>query len=358
MHVSVIIPTYKRAHLLGYVLDGLRKQTYMDFDVIIILKPSGDGSEEVIEKYRNLLEIDLVFQRHGYVVDALNLGLERASGDVVAFLDDDAIPNVDWLKKHVESYKKYQNVGGVAGNVIPAQLKGGKLLTLNGRSHIIPEFRRPTFLESFFQKVWDAPLKGMENYLVYIDKAGVVEWNSKLSLIAWRKPVRSLLGMGANMSVLFEAINGFRFSGPWVLGLAWEQFLGWHLWRKKYNLIFSPEAIVYHLIHGETLTRAIQSIKKDSLRWVEFFLLFHRLYGLEPNLSRMHRIAWFCISSIVNLKKYLKNREINQINQLKSRFYSELIGLKWLLSRKMHGYYTPMSDLESFIILTKDKGKC
>jgi glycosyltransferase involved in cell wall biosynthesis len=330
-------------------LEGLRRQTFRDFDVVVVLKPSGDGSEEVVEKYGKWLSVDLVLQRRGYVVDALNLGLERVKGDIVAFLDDDAIPFMDWVEKHVKSYEEYENVGGVAGNVVPARLCGGKPVKVgNGVSHIIHPFRRLTFLESVFRSVWNVPLEGMEDYLVYISKAGVVEYSPKVSDVAWHMPVKSLLGMGANMSVLSKAIRGFRFPSHWVLGLAWEQFLGWHLWKKGYNLIFNPKASVYHIEHGETLTRNVRSNKKNLLRCVEHYLLFYRLYGLEPKLSRMHRIVWLIFSSLVSLKKLCMDKELQQVVWLKGRLYSELIGQKWLLSRMVGGYFTPLPDLEKF----------
>ena len=170
-----------------------------------------------------------------------------------------------------------------------------------------------------------------------------------VSRFAWNRPVKSLLGMGANISVLREAVEGFRFPSQWVLGLAWEQFLGWHICKKGYNVIFNPKAIVYHVVRGETLTRNVKSPEKDLLRWVENYLLFYRLYGLEQGLSRMHRIAWLIFSSLVSLKKLCMDGEIQQINRLKGKLYSEIIGQKWLLSRKIGGSCNPILDLRKFI---------
>ena len=115
--ISILIPTYKRGHLLSYVLKGLRNQTYKDFEVIIVLKPSGDNTEQIVKKYKRWLNIKLILQKQGYVTGALNLGLEHAEGDIIAFLDDDAIPHPDWLQNHVKIYTE-SSVGGVAGNVI------------------------------------------------------------------------------------------------------------------------------------------------------------------------------------------------------------------------------------------------
>lgn len=155
--------------------------------------------------------------------------------------------------------------------------------------------------------------------------------------------------MGVNMSVLSDAVEDFKFPSSWILGLSSEQFLGWHVWKKGYNLVFNPNAKVYHLIHDQTLSRNIKETKKEILRWIEHNLLFYRLYGLEQNLSKMHRITWLIFSLLVDIKKIRADKEIQRIIQMKSRLHSELIGLKWLLSRKLGGCYSPLIDLKNFV---------
>ncbi|MFX1539017.1 MAG: glycosyltransferase family 2 protein [Promethearchaeota archaeon] len=345
--VSVVIPTFKRAHLIRHVFEGLKKQTYRDFEVVVVLKPSGDGTQGIVEKYRNFLDINLVLQNKGYVVDAMNLGLEYSSGDIIAFLDDDAIPLPGWIKNHLESYAT-SNVGGVAGNVIPAIFKGENAIPVKDNlSDIIPNEKY--FLDSTGRKVWNPPLEGLEDFLVYVSKAGSVEYNSSMSHLAWCQTTKSLLGMGCNMSVLSEAVKDFRFPNSWILGLANEQFLGWYIWKKGYNLMFNPKARVYHLIHNQTLTRGVKEMKKETLRWIEYNLLFYRLHDFEGDLSNMHRIVWLIFSLLDDTKKLCWDREISRFARMKSKFYSEIIGLKWLLSRKLKVHYSPLIDLEKFV---------
>lgn len=340
--VSVLVPTYKRAHLIGYALEGLEKQTYSNFEVLIILKPSEDGTENVVEKYKKTLNIRLIRQKEGYVADALNLGLEHAEGNIIAFLDDDAIPFPDWLENHVKIYAE-SKVGGVAGNVIPMTLRREKLTPKDKISEIIPDYK--PFLETIGYKIWSRPLQGLENYLVYISKAGTVDYNNRMTHHAWHQSVKSLLGMGANMSVLSKAVEDFRFPNSWVLGLTWEQFLGWYMWEKGYDLIFNPEAKVYHLVHGQTLTREVTDHKKQILRQVESQLLFYRLYNLEPDLSKMHRITWLIFCTLLNIKQ-IRRDFYRGINMLKGIFLGNVIGAKWLISKMVDGNYCPLSDLE------------
>jgi glycosyltransferase involved in cell wall biosynthesis len=333
--------------LIGYVLEGLERQTYSNFEVLVILKASGDKTEDVVKTYEKTLRIKLIMQEEGYFIDALNLGLGHAEGDIIAFLDDDAVPLPDWLKNHVETYTQ-PKVGGVAGNVIPTTLDE-KLITKDNVSEIIPN-NRP-FLETLGQKIWSQPLQGLENHLVYISKAGIVDYNSGISHRARHQTVKSMLGMGANMSVLSEAVEGFRFPDSWILGLTSEQFLGWYIWKKGYNLFFNPHARVNHIAHGQTLSRNITDKRKEFLRSVENSLLYYRLYGLEPGLSKMRRICLLIFFVLMDIKKICKDKEAWRTTRIEATFYSELIGMKWLLSRKVGGLYSPKTDLERYVRL-------
>jgi glycosyltransferase involved in cell wall biosynthesis len=329
-------------------LKALASQTFKDFEVVVVLKPSGDATEDIIEKYQDVLKIKLIIQNEGYIVDAINLGLETARGDIIAFLDDDAIPFSDWVQSHVETYM-LSNVSGVAGDVIPAFLDENNVVQTKGKfSEIIPGSR--PFLEMVARKFWSCPLEGLENYLVYISKAGLVDYNFGIADRASRQIAQSVLGMGANMSILAKDLANFRFPNSWVLGLSYEQFLGWHLWRKGNRLLFNPKIKVYHIHHGQTLSRNIKEARKDTLRWTEYNLLFYRLYGLEPKLSKMHRLTWLVFDTITDLKKTCVNHEYPQyMARLKAKFYSESIGLKWILSRKMDSGYSPQLDLNRLL---------
>jgi glycosyltransferase involved in cell wall biosynthesis len=345
-HVSILIPTYKRSHLIGYVLEALGNQTRKDFEVIIVLKPSSDGTEKVIQEHQQNLTLKIVPQVNGYFLDALNLGLDNANGEIVAFLDDDAIPAPDWIQIHADTLNM-PNVGGVAGNVIPTTLNKDKLLYSTEESpETIPKLRpQRNLTESIGKTVWNKPLKNMENYLIYLSKAGIVTKNNDVARYAKNKMTKSLLEMGANMCVSSRALGNFRFPKSTILGSGGEQLLGWHLWKQGYKLLYNPAARVYHLTHGQTLSRNISDTRRETLRSTEANLLFYRLYGSEPNLSIKHRISWLIFDSAIELKRVCINKEISRLAKNKSKFYSETIGMKWLLHRKLGLEYSPLADL-------------
>jgi glycosyltransferase involved in cell wall biosynthesis len=346
LFVTILIPTYKRAHLIDYVLDGLTKQTYKNFEVLVVLKPSGDGTEKIVNKWSSNLRIRLIEQKQGYILDALNLGLKGAMGQIILFLDDDVIPFPNLVQNHVETYN-LPNIGGVAGNVLKTSLEDKGLSQFNKKpSDLIPSASTENFTTKMGMKVWNKPLKGLEHYLFYISKAGIASMNGKVANVSNRQITKSLLGRGANMSVLTASINNFRFPNSWILGFTFEQFLGWHLWKKGQTIIFNPELQVYHLEHGQSLSRNPKEQKRETLLYTEQKLLFYRLYGVEANLSLMHRIVWLIVETIVNVKRICVNREIHRVARVKSTFYSETIGFKMILSKKLHFAYSPLADLK------------
>lgn len=87
--VSVVVRTYNRPERLRECLQSLTRQTYSDYEIVIV----NDGGMDVAA----ILEDELAGHRYQYVCNptnygrtpALNVGIEATSGDYVAFLDDD-----------------------------------------------------------------------------------------------------------------------------------------------------------------------------------------------------------------------------------------------------------------------------
>ena len=89
---SVIIPTYNRADGLKKSLASLVAQTNKDFEVIICDDGSIDGTKEVVESYRNQLDLIYVWEENwGGPARPRNQGLKLARADWICFLDSD-----DW----------------------------------------------------------------------------------------------------------------------------------------------------------------------------------------------------------------------------------------------------------------------
>jgi len=87
VRISVAIPTYNRAHLLGHAIDSVLSQTYPAHEIIVIDDGSTDGTEALVARYGD--KVQYYKQRNGGLGVARNAGLDRATGDCMAFLDSD-----------------------------------------------------------------------------------------------------------------------------------------------------------------------------------------------------------------------------------------------------------------------------
>jgi glycosyltransferase involved in cell wall biosynthesis len=90
MLVSVVLPTFNRAKQLARALDSVLAQTYGQLEVLVVDDGSTDETSGVIEgRYHDEPRVVYLRQEHAGVARARNTALERARGDVIAFLDSD-----------------------------------------------------------------------------------------------------------------------------------------------------------------------------------------------------------------------------------------------------------------------------
>ena len=96
MLISVIIPVYNVEDYLHYAIESLEKQTYKNFEVILVNDGSTDNSgklcDEYSEKYSN---ISVFHKENGGLSDARNFGVQKAKGKFITFLDPD-----DYLEEY------------------------------------------------------------------------------------------------------------------------------------------------------------------------------------------------------------------------------------------------------------------
>jgi len=278
--ISIIIPTSGRASLLKYVLDGLERQTCRDFEVVLVHKPTADHTEEILKEYNKVLKIKTIVQKDGFVTDAYNLGLKQAKGEIIAFLDDDAVPYPDWLEKHLRIHSLYNGVGGISGAAKSAIEKNGKIV---GKAD--DSVQRHGQQQKSCDLPWARPIKGMSDYYIFIGHDGLVHHRPKPKDIESYQVLPSLLYMGANMSVKKEALEGLRINDNLLLGFAFEQLLSYQIWRRGYRLLYCPNLEVLHIVHRESTGRFFQSPRRAALRDAEFVLTFAFLKSQERELS-------------------------------------------------------------------------
>ena len=99
--VSVIMPAYNAEQYIGESIDSILKQTFTDFELIILNDCSRDSTEEIILSYRDSRIVYLKNEENMGVAGTLNRGLAAATGEYVARMDADDISLPERLEKQV-----------------------------------------------------------------------------------------------------------------------------------------------------------------------------------------------------------------------------------------------------------------
>lgn len=97
--VSVIIPTYNRAHLIKDAVESVLNQTYQDFELIVIDDGSTDNTREVLAVYKD--KLTYIYQDNQGRSSARNHGIKLAQAEFIAFLDSDDVWFPDKLERQV-----------------------------------------------------------------------------------------------------------------------------------------------------------------------------------------------------------------------------------------------------------------
>jgi GT2 family glycosyltransferase len=112
--ISVIVCTHDGERTLPLCLDRLLALAYPNFEVIVVNDGSNDRTEEIARRY----DVTLVNTEHRGLAFARNAGAERATGEIVTFLDDDAYPDPDWLH-YIAAALMENSHAGIGGPNIP-----------------------------------------------------------------------------------------------------------------------------------------------------------------------------------------------------------------------------------------------
>lgn len=97
MFFSIVIPLYNRPDEIRELLKSLTKQTYTDFEVIIVEDGSTKGAKDIIESFQDRLDIHYYFKPNAGQGFARNYGFERANGDFYVVFDSDVIVPKEYL---------------------------------------------------------------------------------------------------------------------------------------------------------------------------------------------------------------------------------------------------------------------
>lgn len=99
--ISVIIPLFNKGFIISETLQSVLAQTFTDFEIIIVNDGSTDNGFEIVSQFTDN-RIKLFQQENKGAAAARNLGIEKATGELIAFLDADDY----WFPNHLEELMK------------------------------------------------------------------------------------------------------------------------------------------------------------------------------------------------------------------------------------------------------------
>lgn len=223
---SVVICTYNRQDLLADVIASLRAQTYPSdrYEILVVDNASTDGTRAEVERLQKLdghpvRYIDESRPGQSY---ARNTGAERAEGDIVVYIDDDAIATPGWLATLAQAFEQDPGIACAGGRIVVAWESEE------------PDWFLPRF-EGFFGGT---------------RRLGEVARDLT--------PKESLIGMNLAVRIsCFHKVGGFATElGPGTpIGFGDDDEFCSRVHMAGHRLAYVPDALVYHRIFPERTTR-------------------------------------------------------------------------------------------------------
>lgn len=229
--ISVIVATMNRPQELEAMLSTVLAQSRLPEEVIIVDQSCDCSTTSVVEDCANNLESSLpnFIYLHTMNPDARsaagagaarNVGIERATGDILVFLDDDVLLEKEFLEELVDTYRGDSSLGGASG--------------------VVTNYARPVFLHRLVRRLfWIGP---------FHDERQPIYWNA--DRLRANGPIR-VRKFGSNvMSIRREALQADRFDNSGGSGFPGEDVdLSWRV-SERSSLVITPRARLAHLRSG------------------------------------------------------------------------------------------------------------
>jgi len=120
---SLVVNTLDRADQLGTMLRALEHQTYPHFEVVVVVGPTCDHTLEVLSQYDGRVRV--LRCPTANLCRSRNIGVAGARGDIVAFIDDDAVPCRTWIEQLAKLFQDpgLDGTGGTVYRIYPGEAR-------------------------------------------------------------------------------------------------------------------------------------------------------------------------------------------------------------------------------------------
>ncbi len=115
--ISVVVCSYNGSRTIRDTLQGLSRLDYPDYEVIVVNDGSRDGTPAIAREF----DVRLISTENRGLSNARNTGWQEATGEIVAYIDDDAYPDKDWLTYIAYTFLTTSFMGVGGPNIAPPE---------------------------------------------------------------------------------------------------------------------------------------------------------------------------------------------------------------------------------------------
>lgn len=255
--VSIVIPTYNRANILGKTLESCINQTYPKecFEIIVSDNNSTDNTKEVVEEWqkKSSVKIKYLLEKRQGAHFARNSAAKSSDSELLYFTDDDMITDKDALINIVKVFEMEYNVAVAGGKVLPKW-----------------EFDPPEWLEKYFKN----------------GALSLIEKSEKLIIASYDPGIFSC-HQAMLKSVLFEC-GGFNpdIEKDKLIGNG-ETGLNIKILEAGYNFAYVDDAVSYHEIPRSRMTQKYLNSRLGNQGNCDSFTIFRRNENTKKVLMRL-----------------------------------------------------------------------
>jgi GT2 family glycosyltransferase len=273
--ISVVVCTYNGHRTIRSCLEGLVNLQYPDYEVIVVNDGSIDDTAVIVREYK----VRLISTENRGLSEARNVGLEAATGEIVAYIDDDARPDPDWLLYLASAFGN-SDYAAIGGPNIPFPNDGFVANCVayapGGPTHVLISDTEAEHIPGCNMAFRKSCLDAVGGFDAQFRIAGDdVDMCWRLQKRGWK------LGFAHSATVWHHCRNSFEkyLKQQWNYGVA--EALLQKKWPEKYSAAGHP--MWCGRIYSPGLTRGLNNLRSRIHFGVWGSAFFQRLYEPAPS---------------------------------------------------------------------------
>lgn len=283
--VTIVIPTYNRAALIGHTIRNVFEQTYPNIEVIVVDDGSTDDTSAALERFGN--QIRVIKQTNAGPSAARNRGLEAARGEIIAFQDSDDSWDPAKLARQVRLLER-------AGPSVACCLCNARLLYSNEPA--TTSFGRASFDTAFAEGLWTNVPEVLATRFLLFNQCAAIRTDVLRKLGGYNESMRLLEDNDLAMRLAFASPVWAYIRDPlvtWQQGSPHSLFEGASKGKatvQKYQIEVRESALAR--ISGNKRFAQVEPILARELRHDRRELWLTRLGERKPMGQWVGRLLW------------------------------------------------------------------